>query len=239
MCWQYICRTRFFIKQRARIYRAAHKHRSHRKGKQQKFRRTRRAPAQLGQVKVALYKMIKLQVKIILWIFIISTRFLCGAQIENINSNERLAFEDFLRVHNLKHALVLLASGHDETGVAGRSRRIADDYGHLLANYRVQFFTSKMSINFAELFYYEAPRTAVFVPWLEDVTLPDSVYRVASREGYFNQSQAWFMLGTSQGDRTDESIIELHMSPYKISIDADITVAMRRNKFVAHHTAYT
>lgn len=183
--------------------------------------------------------MIKLQVKIILWIFIISARFLCGAQIENINSNERLAFEDFLRVHNLKHALVLLASGQDETGGAGRSRRIADDYGHLLANYRVQFFTSKMSINFAELFYYEAPRTAVFVPWLEDVTLPDSVYRVASREGYFNQSQAWFMLGTSQADRTDEYIIEQHMSPYKINIDADITVAMRSNKFVAYHTAYT
>lgn len=178
--------------------------------------------------------MIKLQVKIILWIFIISAGFLCGAQIENINSNERLAFEDFLRVHNLKHALVLLVSGHNET-----SRHIADDYGHLLANYRVQFFASKMSINFAALFYYEAPRTAIFVPWLEDVTLPDSVYKVASREGFFNQSQAWFMLGTSQADRTDESIIEQHMSPYNIGIDADITVAMRSNKFVAYHTAYT
>lgn len=188
--------------------------------------------------------MIKLQVKIILWIFIILERNVCGAQIENINSNERLAFEDFLRVHSLKHALVL-PSIHDETRVA--NMRLAwtwqiADYGQLLANYRVQFFTSKMSINFGELFYYEEPRTAVFVLSLEDDTMPQSVYSVASRQGYFNHSQAWFMLGTSQADRTDESIIGQHMSSYNISIDADITVAMRSplyNKYVKCLAAYT
>lgn len=171
--------------------------------------------------------------KIILWIFIILERFLCGAQIENINSNELLAFEDFLRAHDLKHALVVPSSNR-QIRDAEWTRRMAD-YRELLANYRVQFFTSKMGFNFSELFYYEAPRTAIFVASLEDEAMPTSVYAVASREGYFNHSQAWFLLGTCRANRTDEAIIEQYLSLYNIGIDADITVAMRSassSKFV-------
>lgn len=171
--------------------------------------------------------------KIILWIFIILERFLCGAQIENINSNELLAFEDFLRAHDLKHALVV-PSSHGQIRDVEWTRRMAD-YRELLANYRVQFFTSKTGFNFSELFYYEAPRTAIFVASLEDEAMPTSVYAVASREGYFNHSQSWFLLGTCRANRTDEAIIEQYLSLYNIGIDADITVAMRSaasSKFV-------
>lgn len=186
--------------------------------------------------------MIKLQTKIILWIFIILERFLCGAQIESINSNELLAFEEFLRAHDLKHALVV-PSSHGQIRLAKWrlewTRQMAD-YRELLANYRVQFFTSKMGFNFSELFYYEAPRTAIFVASLEDEAMQTSVYAVASQEGYFNHSQAWFLLGTSRADRTDKAIIEQHLSLYNITIDADITVAMRSaasSKSVGCHVA--
>ncbi|KAH8420691.1 hypothetical protein KR222_000692 [Zaprionus bogoriensis] len=177
--------------------------------------------------------MIKLQVKIILWIFIISARFLCAAQIESINSNELLAFEGFLRAADLKHALVLRTPGKRDAqakraGVANAewTKQIAG-YRHLLANYRVQFFTAQEGVAFEELFYYDAPRTALLVEMLESEDMQRWVYEAASAGGFFNQSQAWLMLGTSLPDRTDEAIIEEYLSPYNINIDADITVAMR------------
>ncbi|XP_030559134.1 glutamate receptor 1 [Drosophila novamexicana] len=167
--------------------------------------------------------MIKLQVKIILWIFIISATFLCGAQIENINSNELLAFEDFLRAQHLKHALLL----GPEPGPGPNWSRQIENYKRLFANYRMQFFTPQRGVQFQELFYYEAPRTAVLVAAFEGEHVKRWVYEAASAGGYFNNSQAWFMLGKCQANRTDEQIIRLHLSAYNISIDADITVAMR------------
>ncbi|XP_034488732.1 ionotropic receptor 75a [Drosophila innubila] len=169
--------------------------------------------------------MIKFQVKIILWIFIISARFLCGAQIENINSNDLLAFEDFLRFQRLKHVLVLRLPQAEEPNWTLQ----IESYKQLLANYMVQFFTPNMAANFKEQFYYEAPRTAVLVKALESDAARRwaCAFESASEGGYFNNSQAWFMLGSSQPNRTDESIIEEHLSAYNINIDADITVAMR------------
>jgi len=178
--------------------------------------------------------MIKLQVKIILWIFIIFARFLCRAQIENINSNDLLAFEDFLRSQRLKHALVL------RVPQAGKSQQI-EIYRKLLANYMVQFFTPKMGANFKELFYYKAPQTALLVKTFESDAVKRWVFNSASEGGYFNNSQAWFMMGLSRANKTDENIIEEHLSAYNINIDADITVAMRRipyGKSVSYNAAY-
>ncbi|EDV93377.1 glutamate receptor 1 [Drosophila grimshawi] len=163
--------------------------------------------------------MIKLQVKIMLWIFLISTRIICGAQIENINSNELLAFEDFLRAQHLKHALLLLP-GHNRT-------RQIENYNRLFSNYTLQFFTSQKGLNFQKLFYYESPRVGVLVDVLESEHIKRSVYWAASEEGYFNSTQAWLMLGSKLANRTDEHIIRQHLSAYNIDIDADITVAMR------------
>ncbi|KAH8359284.1 hypothetical protein KR093_005662 [Drosophila rubida] len=162
--------------------------------------------------------MIKLQVKIILWIFIILARFSCGAQIENINSNDLLAFEDFLRSQHLKHALVVR--------LPQAARQVAS-YRRLLANYTTQIFTPGKRVQFKELFYYEAPRTALLVDALESDAAKLWVYRAASEAGLFNNSQAWFMLACGQANRTDESIIVEHLAAYNIGIDADITVAIR------------
>ncbi|KAM8704446.1 hypothetical protein ACLKA7_008968 [Drosophila subpalustris] len=85
-----------------------------------------------------------------------------------------------------------------------------------------------MGANFKEQFYYEAPRTALFVKEFESDIIKRWVFEAASEAGFFNNSQAWFMLGSSRANRTDESIIEEHLSAYSINIDADITVAMRR-----------
>ncbi|KAH8413922.1 hypothetical protein KR215_001226 [Drosophila sulfurigaster] len=170
--------------------------------------------------------MIKLQVKINLWIFIILARFLCGAQIENINSNDLLAFEDFLRCHRLKHALLLRLPQVEPPNWTWTEQM--EGYRRLLvSNYRIQFFTPRMGVNFKELFYYEAPRTAIFVDAFEGDAAKLWVYQAASEAGLFNNSQAWFMLGSGQANRTDESIIKEHLSAYNISIDADITVAIR------------
>ncbi|XP_017962483.1 glutamate receptor 1 [Drosophila navojoa] len=163
--------------------------------------------------------MIKLQVKIILWIFIIWARRLCGAQIESINSNELLAFEDFLRAQHLKHALLL-----------GNCSGQIENYKRLFANYRLQFFAPQRGVQFRELFYYAAPRTALLVPALGDEHTKRWIYEPASAEGFFNNSQAWLLLGDSQANRSDHQIIRQHLSPYNISIDADITVAMREQR---------
>ncbi|XP_017857762.1 PREDICTED: glutamate receptor 1 [Drosophila arizonae] len=160
--------------------------------------------------------MIKLQVKIILWIFIIWARRLCGAQIESINSNELLAFEDFLRAQHLQHALLL-----------GNCSGQIENYKRLFANYRLQFFTPQRGVQFRELFYHAAPRTALLVPALGDEQTKRWIYEPASAEGFFNNSQAWLLLGNSEANRSDDPIIRQHLSPYNINIDADITVAMR------------
>lgn len=161
--------------------------------------------------------MIKLQVKIILWIFLIWARRLCGAQIESINSNELLAFEDFLRAQHLKHALLL-----------GNCGGQIENYKRLFANYRLQFLTPhQRGVQFRELFYYAAPRTALLVPALGDEHNQRWIYEPASAGGFFNYSQAWLLLGNTETNRSDEQIIRQHLSPYNINIDADITVAMR------------
>lgn len=150
-------------------------------------------------------------------------RFLCGAQIESINSNDLLAFEDFLRFQRLKHVLVLRLPQAEEPNWALQ----IESYKKLLANYVVQFLTLNQRANFKEQFYYEAPRTAVLVNALESDAVKRWVFEAASEGRYFNNSQAWFMLGSSQANRRDESIIEEHLSAYNIDIDADVTVAMR------------
>ncbi|KAL7728258.1 hypothetical protein ACLKA6_007364 [Drosophila palustris] len=99
-----------------------------------------------------------------------------------------------------------------------------ESYEKLLANYMVQFFIPQMGANFKEQFYYEAPRTALFVKEFESDIIKRWVFQAASEEGFFNNSQAWFMLGSSRANRTDESIIEEHLSAYSINIDADITL---------------
>ncbi|XP_023033999.1 ionotropic receptor 75a [Drosophila willistoni] len=161
--------------------------------------------------------MIKLQVKIILWIFIILPRFSGSRQIENINSNSMklFAFEDFLYYHNLKHALVVLTL-EEEHKIEGIQ--------HLLANYYVQFYNLKKPMKFDELFYYNSPRTGVLIFNYDNDYAKRYIYKIASEMGYFNNTQAWFMMG-SGGATNEQTIMEI-LSGYNINIDADITVAL-------------
>ncbi|XP_022223540.2 glutamate receptor U1 [Drosophila obscura] len=177
--------------------------------------------------------MIKLQVKVISWVFIILTGFLCTPQIESINTNflELAAFEDFLRSQHLQQSLVVRMKG-DGVGDGDGDGDWDGDWQiechqKLLANYRVQFYQPGISHNFEDLMYYGAPRTAVLVLKFEHRLVKQWVYAVASAAGYFNNSLAWFMLGTSRVSQPDEAQILQHLGGYKMGIDADITVAMK------------
>ncbi|XP_034662855.1 ionotropic receptor 75a [Drosophila subobscura] len=175
--------------------------------------------------------MIKLQVKVISWVFIILTGFLCTPQIESINTNflELAAFEDFLRSQHLQQSLVVRIKGGDGDGVGNGENGDWQIECHqkLLANYRVQFYQPGISHNFEDLMYYGAPRTAVLVPKFEHRLVKRWVYTVASEAGYFNNSLAWFMLGSSRVSQPDEAQIVEHLGGYKMGIDADITVALK------------
>ncbi|XP_037729465.1 ionotropic receptor 75a [Drosophila subpulchrella] len=166
--------------------------------------------------------MIKLQVKVISWPLIILTAFLRVLQIESINTNflELAAFEDFLRSEHLSQVLVV--RGDDADG----DWQI-ECHQKLLANYRVQFYRPGMSANFEDLMFYGSPRTAVLVLNFEDVLVRRRVLGVASEAGYFNNSLAWFILGSGRESLQDEQLIEQHLSGYSMAIDADITVALR------------
>ncbi|XP_036675144.3 ionotropic receptor 75a [Drosophila suzukii] len=166
--------------------------------------------------------MIKLQVKVISWPLIILTAFLRVLQIESINTNflELAAFEDFLRSEHLSQILVV--RGDDADG----DWQI-ECHQKLLANYRVQFYRPGMSANFEDLMFYGSPRTAVLVLNFEDVLVRRRVLGVASEAGYFNNSLAWFILGSGRESLQDEQLIEQHLSGYSMAIDADITVALR------------
>ncbi|XP_030374239.1 ionotropic receptor 75a [Scaptodrosophila lebanonensis] len=166
--------------------------------------------------------MIRLQVKIILWPLIILCVFSFGVQIENINSNETAAFVDFLRSQQLRHALVVRSGG-------GNSATLVRSYSELLANYHVQFFNLNGSVKFEELFYYGAPRTGIFMGYFPSDEHKKRVYNAASTGGFFNDTQAWFILKTGiESSITDDQLIEQELGDYNININADITVAMQR-----------
>ncbi|KAH8248315.1 hypothetical protein KR038_012054 [Drosophila bunnanda] len=167
--------------------------------------------------------MIKLQVKVISWLFIILTAFLCVPQIESINTNflELAAFEDFLRSQHLSQVLVV------RDGDADGDWHV-ECHQKLLSNYRVQFYRPGMSGNFEDLMFYGSPRTAVLVLNFRHILVGQHVLRAASEAGYFNNSLAWFILGPSSESQPDERLIEEHFSGYSMGIDADITVVLRR-----------
>ncbi|EDV48143.2 glutamate [NMDA] receptor subunit 1 isoform X2 [Drosophila erecta] len=166
--------------------------------------------------------MIKLQVKVISWPLIILTAFLRVLQIESINTNflELAAFEDFLRSQHLSQVLVV--PGDDADG----DWKI-ECHQKLLANYRVQFYRPEMSVNFEDLMFYGAPRTAVLVLNFEHVLVRRQVFGVASEAGYFNNSLAWFILGSGRESLPAEQLIDQLLSGYEMGIDADVTVALR------------
>ncbi|XP_002086762.3 glutamate [NMDA] receptor subunit 1 [Drosophila yakuba] len=166
--------------------------------------------------------MIKLQMKVISWPLIILTAFLRVLQIESINTNflELAAFEDFLRSQHLSQVLVVL--GDDADG-----EWKIECHQKLLANYRVQFYRPEMSVNFKDLMYHGSPRTAVLVLNFEHVLVRRQVFGVASEAGYFNNSLAWFILGSVRESLPDEHLIDQLLSGYKMGIDADITVVLR------------
>ncbi|XP_016953697.1 ionotropic receptor 75a [Drosophila biarmipes] len=166
--------------------------------------------------------MIKLQVKVISWALIILTAFLRVLQIESINTNflELAAFEDFLRSEHLSQVLVV-------RGEAADGDWQIECHQKLLANYRVQFYRPGMPANFEDLLFYGSPRTAVLVLNFEHVLVRRRVLGVASAAGYFNNSLAWFILGSGRESVQDEQLIEQHLSGYSMGIDADITVALR------------
>ncbi|XP_017104351.2 ionotropic receptor 75a [Drosophila bipectinata] len=169
--------------------------------------------------------MIKLQVKVISWLFIILTAFLCVLQIESINTNflELAAFEDFLRSQHLNQVLVVRGPADgDATG----DWQI-ECQQKLLANYRVQFYRPGMLANFEDLSVYDSPRTAVLVLNFKHTLIKRRVFQPASEAGYFNNSLAWFIFGATEEFLTDEQVIDEHFRDYKMAIDADITVAMR------------
>ncbi|KAH8281049.1 hypothetical protein KR054_008282 [Drosophila jambulina] len=172
--------------------------------------------------------MIKLQVKVISWLFIILTAFLCVPQIESINTNflELAAFEDFLRSQHLSQVLVV--RGGDADGDDGDADWQVECHQKLLSNYRVQFYRPGMPQNFEDLMFYGSPRTAVLVLNFRHILVRQRVLRAASEAGYFNNSLAWFILGSSSESQPDERLIEEHFSGYSIGIDADITVVLRR-----------
>ncbi|EDW38152.1 GL12441 [Drosophila persimilis] len=155
-------------------------------------------------------------------------RFLCTPQIESINTNflELAAFEDFLRSQHLQQSLVVRIKGRDGDGDEDGDWKI-ECHQKLLANYRVQFYQPGISHNFDDLMYYGAPRTAVLVLKFEHRLVKQWVYTVASKAGYFNNSLAWFMLGTSRATQLDEAQITEHLGGYKMGIDVDITVALK------------
>ncbi|KAH8369361.1 hypothetical protein KR009_009181, partial [Drosophila setifemur] len=171
--------------------------------------------------------MIKLRVKVISWLFIIFTAFLCVLQIESINTNflELAAFEDFLRPQHLSQVLVVRGNG-DRDGDGDGDWQI-ECHQKLLANYRVQFYWPGMSASFEDLMFYGSPRTAVLVLSFEHILVKRWVLDVASRAGYFNNSLVWFVLGSVHEFQPDESLIDEHFSGYRMGIDADITVALR------------
>ncbi|XP_001359765.4 glutamate receptor U1 [Drosophila pseudoobscura] len=174
--------------------------------------------------------MIKLQVKVISWVFIILTGFLCTPQIESINTNflELAAFEDFLRSQHLQQSLVVRVKGRDGDGDGDEDGDWKIEcHQKLLANYRVQYYQPGISHNFEDLMYYGAPRTAVLVLKFEHRLVKQWVYTVASKAGYFNNSLAWFMLGTSRASQLDEAQITENLGGYKMGIDVDITVALK------------
>ncbi|KAH8330645.1 hypothetical protein KR067_006010 [Drosophila pandora] len=169
--------------------------------------------------------MIKLQVKVISWLFIILTAFLCVLQIESINTNflELAAFEDFLRSQHLNQVLVV--RGPADGDAIGDWQ--IECHQKLLANYRVQFYRPGMLANFEDLMAYESPRTAVLVLNFKHILIKSSVLEVASEARYFNNSLAWFIFGAAQEFLSDEQVIDEHFNGYKMGIDADVTVAMR------------
>ncbi|XP_033150118.1 probable glutamate receptor [Drosophila busckii] len=156
--------------------------------------------------------MISSHVKIILWIFIFS-----GVQMESIKCNELLVFQDFLRAQRVRHALVVTDQPNNDQ---------IESYTRLLASYSLQFYSPATSINFTELFYYGAPRTAILVSRFESEQARHAVYGAASVWGQFNNSQAWLMLGSSRPDQTAEQTIAEVLTGLNINIDADITVAL-------------
>ncbi|XP_016977884.1 ionotropic receptor 75a [Drosophila rhopaloa] len=172
--------------------------------------------------------MIKLQVKVISWPLIILTAFLRVLQIESINTNflELAAFEDFLRSEHLSQVLVVRGYDADGDGDGVGDWRI-ECHQKLLSNYRVQFYRPGMSANFEDLVFHGSPRMAVLVLSFEHVLVRSRVLGVASEAGYFNNSLAWFILGSSRESLADEQLIERHLSGYGMGIDADITVALR------------
>ncbi|XP_052836571.1 glutamate [NMDA] receptor subunit 1 [Drosophila gunungcola] len=174
--------------------------------------------------------MIKLQVKVISWPFIILTAFLRVLQIESINTNflELAAFEDFLRSEHLSQVLVVRGADADaDGGGGGGGDWHTECHQKLLANYRVQFYRPGMSANFEDLSFRESPRLAVLVLNFEHILVRRRVLGVASEAGYFNNSLAWFILGSGRESLADEQLIEQHLSGYSMGIDADITVALR------------
>ncbi|XP_017049107.1 glutamate [NMDA] receptor subunit 1 [Drosophila ficusphila] len=168
--------------------------------------------------------MIKLQVKVISWPFIILTAFLRVLQIESINTNflELAAFEDFLRSEHLSQVLVV-------RGVDADGDWQIECHQKLLANYRVQFYRPGMSASFEDLMLDGSPRTAVLVLNFEHILVRRRVFEVASEAGYFNNSLAWFIVGSGRESLSDEQLIEQQLSGYNIGIDADITVALRQD----------
>ncbi|KAH8278358.1 hypothetical protein KR018_000315 [Drosophila ironensis] len=179
--------------------------------------------------------MIKLRVKVISWLFIILTAFLCVLQIESINTNflELAAFEDFLRSQHLSQVLVVRGpASAPDADADGSGDAIGGDWQiechlKLLANYRVQFYRSGMSGRFEDLMFYGSPRTAVLMLNFEHILVKRHVLQAASEAGYFNNSLAWFIFGCAQESLPDERLIEEHFGGYKMGIDADITVALR------------
>ncbi|KAH8335560.1 hypothetical protein KR074_005992 [Drosophila pseudoananassae] len=169
--------------------------------------------------------MIKLQVKVISWLFIILTAFLCVLQIESINTNflELAAFEDFLRSQHLNQVLVV--RGPADGDAIGDWQ--IECHQKLLANYRVQFYRPGMLANFEDLSVYDSPRTAVLVLNFKHTLIKRRVFQPASEAGYFNNSLAWFVFGAAEEFLTDDQVINEHFRGYKMAIDADITVAMR------------
>ncbi|KAH8374501.1 hypothetical protein KR200_000247 [Drosophila serrata] len=166
--------------------------------------------------------MIKLQVKVISWLFIILTAFLCVPQIESINTNflELAAFEDFLRSQHLSQVLVV------RNGDADGDWQV-ECHQKLLSNYRVQFYRPGISENFEDLMFYGSPRTAVLVLNFRHILVRQHVLRAASEAGFFNNSLAWFLLGSNTESQPDERLIEEHFSGYSMGIEADITVVLR------------
>ncbi|KAI8046661.1 hypothetical protein M5D96_002874 [Drosophila gunungcola] len=138
------------------------------------------------------------------------------------------AFEDFLRSEHLSQVLVVRGADADaDGGGGGGGDWHTECHQKLLANYRVQFYRPGMSANFEDLSFRESPRLAVLVLNFEHILVRRRVLGVASEAGYFNNSLAWFILGSGRESLADEQLIEQHLSGYSMGIDADITVALR------------